>query len=170
MKTKAVIVSPYDPQWASEFEKLSSFLKSVLGFLAIDIHHVGSTSVPGLAAKPILDVDVVIKDRSELNEVIQRLATIGYRHEGDLDIPGREAFKYDTTPFMAHHLYVLSQDAQELKRHLAFRDHLRSHPQDRDAYGAVKLIAAKAHPKDIDAYIADKNDIIQIIYKTLKLK
>jgi len=168
MKTKEVIVLPYDPNWAIEFEKLSAFLKDACGIFVLEIHHVGSTSVIGLSAKPILDVDLVIASMDQFESVKARLALVGYRHEGDLGIPGREAFKYDSTPFMAHHLYVLTQDAPELKRHLAFRDHLRTHPDDRDAYGEVKRKAALAHPKDIDAYMEDKNDLIQAIYHKIE--
>lgn len=168
MKTKEVIVLPYDPNWAIEFEKLSAFLKDACGDFVLEICHVGSTSVPGLSAKPILDVDLVIESLKQFNSIKHKLALVGYRHEGDLGIPGREAFKYDSTPFMAHHLYVLTQDAPELKRHLAFRDHLRTHPNDRDDYGEVKRKAALAHPRDIDAYMEDKNDLIQAIYRKIE--
>ena len=168
MKTKAVIVVPYDPLWITEFEKLRSFLVSVLGASIVEIHHVGSTSVEGLAAKPILDIDIEIKSLDDFDTIKEKLALVGYRHEGDLDIPGREAFKYDTTSFMAHHLYVCASDALELKRHLAFRNHLRTHPNDRDAYGEIKLNAARNHPTDIDAYMREKSAIIEAIYQKLK--
>jgi GrpB-like predicted nucleotidyltransferase (UPF0157 family) len=170
MKTKSVIVIPYDPQWAFEFQKLRAFLLSVCGSSIVEIHHVGSTSVEGLAAKPILDIDIEIQSRDDFNTVKDKLSSVGYRHEGDLGIPGREAFKVDTSPFMAHHLYVCASDASELKRHLNFRDHLRSHPEDSEAYGQIKLKAAKAHPEDIDAYMEEKNDIIQSIYHKLLKK
>ena len=168
MKTKAVIVLPYDPQWALEFEKLRAFLSSVCGPLIVEIHHVGSTSVEGLSAKPILDVDVEIRSLDDYEAIKAKLADVGYCHEGDLGITGREAFKYDHGDFMAHHLYVCTSDADELKRHLAFRDHLRTHGQDRDTYALIKLNAALAHPFDIDAYMQDKNEIIQTLYRTIE--
>jgi len=168
MKTKDVIVLPYDPQWAIEFERLSTFLWSICGSSIVEIHHVGSTSVEGLAAKPILDIDIEIRSLDFFNTVKEKLSFAGYRHEGDLDIPGREAFKYDSTSFMAHHLYVCTSDASELKRHLAFRDFLRTHPKDRDAYGEIKLNATRHHPTDIDGYMQEKNAIIESIYQNLK--
>jgi GrpB-like predicted nucleotidyltransferase (UPF0157 family) len=168
MKTKDVIVLPYDPQWAIEFERLSTFLWSICGSSIVVIHHVGSTSVEGLVAKPILDIDIEIRSLNFFNTVKEKLSFAGYRHEGDLDIPGREAFKVDSSPFMAHHLYVCTSDALELKRHLAFRDHLRTHPKDKDAYGEIKLNAAQHHPTDIDGYMDDKNEIITDIYNQLK--
>lgn len=95
---------------------------AVLGDVAMRIEHVGSTSVPGLAAKPILDIDVVIESREKLPAAIERLATLGYEHEGDHNVAGREAFRpgEGTTPrtWPAHHLYVCAQDNRELLRHL----------------------------------------------------
>jgi len=169
MKTKVVQVLPYDPLWAVEFERLKTFLMQVCGNSILAIHHVGSTSVWGLAAKPILDIDLVIRP-GQFELLKSRLASVGYRHEGDLGIEGREAFKYEVTSFMAHHLYALYPDAAELARHLAFREHLRTHPQDREAYGLVKHNAALAHPLDIEGYMEDKNDIIQAIYRKIESK
>jgi GrpB-like predicted nucleotidyltransferase (UPF0157 family) len=90
-----VVIVDYDPSWPATFEQLRDRLAATLGRLAVAIEHVGSTAVPGLAAKPIIDLDVVIADRIDLPAVIQRLRTLGYLHEGDLGVPGREAF---TTP------------------------------------------------------------------------
>nr|MCR5695084.1 GrpB family protein [Clostridia bacterium] len=95
MITKHVVVLPYDEQWKQDFLMIKNELISALGQLAMRIEHVGSTSVEGLSAKPIIDIDVVIKDYTVLEEVISALGAIGYRHEGDLGIAGREAFKYD---------------------------------------------------------------------------
>lgn len=168
MKTKNVIVLPYDPQWVIEFEKLRAFLSSVCGNLIVEIHHVGSTSVVGLAAKPILDVDIEIKSHDDFEAIKEKLAAVGYTHEGDLDIPGREAFKVDTTSFMTHHLYVCASGASELKRHLAFRDYLRTHLQDRDLYGEIKQQAALSYPQDIDGYMKEKSTLITKLYALLE--
>ena len=166
MKTKRVVVVAYDPRWKTEFEKIKSPIAEVLGNLAIAIEHVGSTSVPGLWAKPIIDLDVVIPNRDCLEQVISKLKSIGYRHEGDLGIPGREAFCYDNKPeYMQHHLYVCCQDSEELHRHLAFRNYLRSHPDAAEEYGKVKREAAQKFPEDIDSYIDFKSNAIQKIYQ-----
>ena len=93
MKTAKVFVAPYDPQWQTNFEAIRRELASTLGDLALRIEHVGSTSVKGLAAKPIIDIDVVISDHTPLESVIAALSTIGYQYEGDLGIPHREAFR-----------------------------------------------------------------------------
>ncbi len=170
MVTKHVVVVPYDDRWPGAFREIRAELAAALGDAALAIEHVGSTAVPGLAAKPVIDIDVVIASTADFPSVRTRLEGIGYRHEGDLGIPGREAFKYeDKRHLMKHHLYVCTADAAELKRHLAFRDHLRTHPDDRDAYGAVKRLAALRHPDDIDGYMDEKADIIKTILRRIRL-
>ena len=166
MKTKQVIVTPYDPAWVLAFNAIRAELAAALGDLALRIEHVGSTSVPGLAAKPIIDIDVVIADGAALPAVIDALAAIGYIHEGDLGIPDREAFRYDTKPHLQmHHLYVCPADSAELHRHLSFRDFLRSHPDAAQRYGTVKQQAAALYPTDIDQYIAYKSECIADLYR-----
>lgn len=87
-----LIVRDYDPNWVQLFQQLRGFVLPVLSDFVVTIEHVGSTSVPGLAAKPIVDIDVVMSTQSDVLMAIQRLATIGYVHEGDLGTTGREAF------------------------------------------------------------------------------
>ena len=164
-QTRRVEVVPYDPAWQAHFEKLQQYLLSILTGQGVRVEHVGSTSVPGLAAKPILDVDVVIQNMTNFEVVKAALESDGYYHIGDLGIRGREVFKYENKlQFMSHHLYVLSADSEELNRHLTFRDWLRSHPEDRELYANTKLIAAQKFPHDIGAYIDAKSDIIFDIY------
>ena len=120
MITKHVVVLPYDPRWALDFQIIRDLIREALGPLALGIEHVGSTSVRGLSAKPIIDLDVIIRDNTLLNDVIAALRKIGYEYEGDLGIAGREAFKYTGQGNLpAHHLYVCPKDSAELKRHLA---------------------------------------------------
>jgi GrpB-like predicted nucleotidyltransferase (UPF0157 family) len=166
MRTKQVIVLPYDPKWKDEFEKLKAYLEAALEDSIFSIEHVGSTSVEGLSAKPIIDIDIVIESYDKFKEVNSRLEIVGYRHEGDLGIKDREAFKYDDKPeFMVHHLYVCTKDSQELRRHITFRDYLRTHKKDREMYSSVKLDAAAKYPADIDSYIEEKSPCINEIYK-----
>lgn len=165
MRTKKVIVEPYDHAWRGDFEAIRAELGDALGELALSIEHIGSTSVEGLAAKPIIDIDIVIEGDA-LGEVIARLAAIGYEHEGDLGIAGREAFKYDGKPHLRrHHLYVCAKNSAELYRHVIFRDYLRAHPDAAERYGSVKLDAARLYPDDIDGYIAHKSGVIEDIYR-----
>ena len=170
MVTKHVVVLPYDAQWRQDFLKIKDELIDALGQLAVSIEHVGSTSVQGLSAKPIIDVDVVITDYSVLDRVIISLENIGYRYEGDLGIAGREAFKYDGKEHLRkHHLYVCPQDSAELHRHIAFRDYLRSHPEAVREYGRIKEEGARLYPFDIDGYIEYKSPFIEKIYANIGL-
>lgn len=86
--TKEVRIVPYDPQWKAEFEKIKAMIQSYIGEYVESIQRVGSTSVEGLGAKPIIDVDAVLKDKNDLPKVIEQLAKYGYVHQGDLGLPG----------------------------------------------------------------------------------
>lgn len=169
MGKKHIVVQPYDESWPADFEKIKAELLAALGGVAVAIEHVGSTSVKGLAAKPIIDLDVVVKD-AEVPKAIEQLAKIGYIHEGNLGIEGREAFHYDGKEHLKpHHLYVCPESSPELKRHIAFRDYLRSHPEAVQEYSAIKIEAAKLFPDDIDSYIAHKSPVIEKLYKEIGL-
>lgn len=153
-------IANYDPLWPEIFAKLRDQIAGALGTLALGIEHIGSTAVAGLPAKPIIDIDVVIASRDELAEVVRRLRSLGYHHEGDLGVPGREAFTTpaDTYP---HHLYVCASDNAELARHLAFRDHLRAHPETAGAYASLKRSAARQCRSDRTAYNQSKTAFVR---------
>ena len=171
MKTKRVVVLPYDAKWKSDFEKIKQEIENALGDLIVGVEHVGSTSVDGLSAKPCIDIDVVIKDYSVFDDVIDKLASIGYIHEGNLGIEDREAFKYLDKPHLqTHHLYVCPQHSEELHRHITFRDFLRKTPEAVKRYGIVKEKAAQLFPDDIEKYIAHKSPCIEELYKICGLK
>ena len=165
MVAKRILVLPYDEQWKQDFLKIKAELAGALGQLAIEIEHVGSTSVQGLSAKPIIDIDVVIKDYTVLEDIVSALGEIGYLHEGNLGIAGREAFKYDGKEHLKkHHLYVCPEDSPELRRHIAFRDFLRAHPEAAREYSRIKEEGAKQYPDDIGGYIEHKSPFIERIY------
>ena len=171
MKTKKVIVLPYDAAWESAFEAIKAEIQTALGDLMLGIEHVGSTSVKGMSAKPCIDIDVVIRDYSVFDAVVQKLDAIGYIHEGDLGIQDREAFKYADKPhLMTHHLYVCPRDSEELHRHIVFRDFLRKNPEAVKEYSMVKEKAAALFPDDIEQYIAFKAPCIEELYIKCGLK
>ena len=142
-KTEHVVVVPYDKNWPAEFERIRKDLVAALGKAAIGIEHVGSTSVEGLWAKPILDIDVIIRGCDCLPGVIGRLAA---------------------------NLYVCPQDSPELKRHMVFRNYLRAYPEDAAAYGEVKRQGAGLFPYDIEGYLSYKSACIREIYKKYRLQ
>ena len=168
MTTRNIVVVPYDEKWKFRFEEIAWEVSAALGELALSIEHVGSTSVEGLAAKPIIDIDVVIEDENRLPAVVSALAKIGYQHEGNYGIPGREAFGYEgKTHLMEHHLYVCPKNSPELRRHLSFRNYLRGHPEALKEYSRIKEEAARLFPHDIDGYINHKGTWIEKIYKEI---
>lgn len=171
MRTKRVVVVPYDKAWKNAFEEIKTEIEAEIGALIIGIEHVGSTSVEGMSAKPCIDIDVIIKDYSAFGEIVRKLGVIGYIHEGDLGIKDREAFKYADKPhLMLHHLYVCPQDSEELRRHITFRDFLRCTPEAVRKYSLVKEKAAELFPDEIEQYIAFKASCIEELYKECGLK
>ena len=171
MRTIKVTVVPYDAAWKSAFETIKREIEVALGSLALGIEHVGSTSVQGLAAKPCIDIDVIIRDYAVFDDVVKQLEAIGYLHEGNLGIADREAFRYSDKPhLMMHHLYVCPQDSAELHRHITFRDFLRSNPQAAQKYGQVKMTAAQMFPDNVDQYIRYKSPCIEELYELCGLK
>lgn len=171
MRTTKVIVLPYDTTWKSDFEEIKKEIENAIGDLIIGIEHIGSTSIEGLSAKPCIDIDVIIKDYSLFDAVVSKLQSIGYIHEGNLGIKDREAFKYLNKPHLkTHHLYVCPQHSEELHRHIAFRDFLRSNTEAVKKYSLVKETAAQLFPDDIDKYIKYKSPCIEELYRLCGLK
>jgi GrpB-like predicted nucleotidyltransferase (UPF0157 family) len=163
--TEVTLVERYNPAWEKWFLELHALLGRTLAGHFYAIEHVGSTSVPGMTAKPIIDIDIVMRE-GQFERIKTYLAPLGYTHEGDLGIEGREAFKLDgplaeTLP--RHHLYALEKDAEELRKHLAFRDYLRTHPEWRDRLSEHKWELAQRLDNDKERYIDAKAAMVQEI-------
>ena len=163
-----VILSEYNPKWIDRFAQLKSFFEDTLGGLMITIEHVGSTAVPKMVAKPIIDIDVVIEQKN-FNQVKVRLKEVGYIHQGNLGILGREAFDLTNEELKnklpVHYLYVCNKDSVELKRHLAFRDFLCGNPEYIIQYSKLKQELVKKYDGDRKSYIDGKANLIQHIFK-----
>jgi GrpB-like predicted nucleotidyltransferase (UPF0157 family) len=123
------------------------------------LEHVGSTSVPGLRAKPVIDACIVVASPRDIPHVVRALSSLGYVHRGELGVPGREAFRQPAS-LPKHHLYASYRGSLSLKNHLGLRDYLRAHPQVAREYGDLKATLASRFPDDIDAYIAGKTNFI----------
>jgi GrpB-like predicted nucleotidyltransferase (UPF0157 family) len=154
-----IAVVAYDPGWPALFEQLRRSIWPAVADVATSIEHVGSTSVPGLVAKPVIDISVVVQTADDVPAAISRLAGLGYSHTGNLGVEQREAFH---SPHHAprHHLYLCPRDSLALRNHLAVRDHLRTHPDDAAHYGALKQQLAEQYPDDIVSYTAGKTAAI----------
>jgi len=150
-------IKGYTEEWVRDFLTIADCLEGWL-FRAVQIHHVGSTSVPGMVAKDIIDVDIECAV-GEMERVIERLGLAGYEHTGDQGIPTREAFRpvagSAAAGLRAHHLYACEADSPELHRHLALRDYLRAHPAQADWLAAEK-VRVDAAAGSREAYIEGK--------------
>jgi GrpB-like predicted nucleotidyltransferase (UPF0157 family) len=153
------VVAEYDPQWPEVFHRLRDRVDSALAAVAHVTEHVGSTAVPGLDAKPIIDVDVVVPDEAAVGPAIDALAVAGWRHQGDLGIAGREAF-LPPADAAYHHLYVVAAGSQPHRDHIDFRDFLRTHPGQAARYGALKRRLAALLETDREAYVDGKADLV----------
>ncbi|ASI78828.1 MULTISPECIES: GrpB family protein [Bacillus cereus group] len=142
-----ITIEEYNIKWESEFNKLQTLINDVMEDSILSIEHVGSTSIKGLAAKPILDIDIVIEDYGFFSKVVTKLEAIGYYHQAKWSYKGREAFgrkdafvpwSEESTVWMEHHLYVCDKNSEELRKHIAFRDYLREHDDVAGEYGRLK--------------------------------
>jgi GrpB-like predicted nucleotidyltransferase (UPF0157 family) len=164
-----VHIEPYNPEWSREFEHLRALYHHHLRDFPCDVQHVGSTAVTGLWAKPILDVDIIIEDKTLLGGITTRLEGLGYIANGEQGLPGRFAFRQmrDTVPFQTphqrsfpHHLYVCYADCLALKNHLLFRDMLRSRSDVREQYSALKQALVKDSGMNREEYLKGKTEFI----------
>lgn len=171
MITKRTIkVVDYDPQWPIIFGQIRTILLQALAGIALEVEHVGSTSVPNLAAKPIIDLNVIIDDREDLARAIKALEIVGYEHEGDLGVKDREAFRCLGTDvprdgsgrvWHTHYLYVCPKDSLEHARQIKFRDYLRAHADRALAYGQLKQQLAQQFPHEISNYTDGKKSFVE---------
>lgn len=159
-----VVVVPYDPAWPEAFALVRATIAPALGKRAVGIEHIGSTAVVGLDAKPIVDIDVVIRHEDDLWEVATVLAELGYTHLGDLGVAGREAFRAPAG-LPRHHLYVCAAGSAALTAHLTLRDALRADPGLSAEYAALKRTLAARHRDDRDAYTEGKTAFITAVLR-----
>lgn len=168
MNTKHVIVKKYDPKWKDAFFDIQTYLYQEVP-KKFKIEHVGSTSVVGLSAKPVIDIDIPYNDDQEKALLIDKLAKLGYVHEGNLGVPDREAFEYNDIPYMKHHLYVIKKESVSYRDHVLLRDYLSVHELERNTYGDLKMSLAEQYPFNIDAYCEGKAPYIEeILEKAVK--
>ncbi|HCA29789.1 MAG TPA: hypothetical protein DEP23_09590 [Ruminococcaceae bacterium] len=156
-----LIVLPYDPNWKTEFERIRDFLMEQIGDLVLEIKHVGSTSVPGLCAKPIIDIVAVMESYDVFPAIVARLEKVGFQHEGDGGIKEREVFKrLILDDFMDYHFYVYPKDSEENRRQTIFRNALLSNKDIADEYGKLKMRLIEEVNGDRVLYTNSKTDFI----------
>lgn len=159
--TQEIEVCDYDPEWPSWFESVRAYVWPAIADISVRVDHVGSTAVPDLVAKPIIDMDIVVASPDAVRPVIERLSTIGYRWRGDLGVAGREAFTLDCeTALPPHHLYLVVEDNKAHIDHWLFRDVLQSDADARRRYGDLKKRNVEVASGDMDIYVAAKAELV----------
>lgn len=160
-----VVVTEYNEDWKQRFSEEAQKIKAIFGDELIDIHHIGSTSVPGLKAKPIIDIMPVVKDIEKVDSFNDRMEDIGYECMGELGMNGRRYFRKGGDN-RTHQVHVFQWDNKEdIDRHLAVRDYLRMHPDYVNRYGDLKESLATQFPKNIEAYMDGKDAFVKELEK-----
>lgn len=167
-------IHSYNPLWSDEYNRIYQVLKAHLTHFRTDIQHVGSTAIPGLPAKPILDIDIIIEDKSLLAGIAAKLEKLGYINRGDQGIPGRFAFRQqsvytpetpDRQKWMEHHLYVCYADSLALKNHLLIRDALLQNAERMTQYAGLKMRLAGTPGMTREEYTRQKTFFILDVLK-----
>jgi GrpB-like predicted nucleotidyltransferase (UPF0157 family) len=154
-------VVDYNPDWPRWFAEIRTRLEPYLADVPHVCEHVGSTAVPGLAAKPIIDIDVVVPSADLVPAAVTRIEAAGYRHEGDQGIAGREAFSLPADAVHYHHLYVVVDGNKAHRDHVLLRDHLRANAADRVRYAVRKRELAHLLTTDRTAYVSGKSALVE---------
>jgi GrpB-like predicted nucleotidyltransferase (UPF0157 family) len=153
-----VVVLPYDARWPKVFRAERDPLAGIFGERAAGIEHVGSTAVPGLAAKGIVDILLGLRPLELFPADLDAMARLGYVYRGELGIPGRHFFQKGRPP--THHVHAVEHGSVEWLKHMHFRDHLRAHPEDMQGYAKLKRELAARYPDDRDAYTEGKSPFV----------
>lgn len=156
-----IIVTDYDTSWIQKYNEESEKIKAIYGDEIIDIHHIGSTSVPGLKAKPIIDIMPVVRDINRIDSYNGEMETLGYECMGEFGMPGRRYFRKggDHRTHQVHMFQVSNKD--DIIRHIAVRDYLRKHSNDAYEYGQLKARLAIQFPNDIGGYSEGKDAFVK---------
>jgi GrpB-like predicted nucleotidyltransferase (UPF0157 family) len=157
---RSVQVLPYDPAWAGHFSEEAVLLKAILRQEVVAIHHIGSTSVPGLPAKPIIDILVEVCSIARVDDFNSQMRQEGYDPRGEHGLPGRRYFVKGSPDLHTHHVHMYQQGHPDIPRYLNFRDYLMAHPSEAERYGKLKQALATQFPLDVDAYQSGKAALI----------
>ena len=157
-----VSVIAHDPVWKSHFEAEADHIARALRDMVVFPHHIGSTAIPGIFAKPIIDILLEVDDIIRLADKRSAMEQLGYEGLGEFGIPGRRYFrKENAAGIRTHQVHAFQADSPEIERHLAFRDYMIAHPGEAQTYSVLKQRLAQEHPEDIEAYMAGKDPFIK---------
>lgn len=159
-----VEVVPHDPRWRDAFEREAKRVAAALSGNVVAVHHIGSTAIPHIYAKPVVDMLVEVKDITDVDGQSSAMQSLGYEVMGEYGIPGRRYFRKDNQAgFRTHHVHAFEAGSAQIERHLAFRDYMIAHPEDAREYSDLKRELAQEHPQSMDAYMDGKDGFIKEI-------
>lgn len=158
--SRKVEVMPHSPGWAAAFLAEADRLTAVLDEEVVAVHHIGSTAIPGISAKPLIDLLLEVREVERLDDFGPEMVGLGYVAWGEFGLPGRRFFVKAVDGRRTHHVHAYTTGDPELERHLAFRDYMISHPEDALAYSRLKERLAKEYPTDIEGYMDGKDAFI----------
>jgi len=159
-----VEVVPHAPSWRGAFETESKQIALALTENVVAIHHIGSTAIPEIHAKPIIDMLVAVKDIMKVDIQSSAIEALGYEAMGEFGISGRRFFrKGDEAGIRTHHIHTFEVNSAQIERHLAFRDYMISHPEDAQQYSELKQELANKYSDNIQGYMDGKAGFIKDI-------
>ncbi len=161
---RRVEVVPHNPRWKNDFEMESERIAIALGENLITLHHIGSTAISTIHAKPIIDILAVVKDIEKVGAQNINMEALGYEAMGEFGITDRRFFrKNNDLGIRTHHVHIFETNSPQIERHLAFRDYMIAHPETAQQYSDLKRELAKQYPDDIERYMDGKDDFIKEI-------
>ncbi|HEY0079896.1 MAG TPA: GrpB family protein [Pyrinomonadaceae bacterium] len=161
---KKVEVVPHNPRWRDAFEAEAKHVAAALGENLVAIHHIGSTAIPNIYAKPVIDLLVEVRDINEVDGRSSAIESLGYEVKGEFGIPGRRYFRKDNREgIRTHQIHAFEAGSAEVERHLAFRDYMIAHPVEAQGYSELKRKLAEEHPQNPDGYMDGKDGFIKEI-------
>lgn len=153
---------PHDPRWREAFEAEAKHVAAALGENVVAVHHIGSTAIPDIYAKPIVDILVEVRDITGVDARGPEMESLGYEVMGEYGIPGRRYFRKDNREgIRTHHIHAFEAGSAEAEHHLAFRDYMTAHPAEAQSYSELKRKLADEHPHSIDGYMDGKDGFIK---------
>ncbi|MBM7614058.1 GrpB family protein [Alkaliphilus hydrothermalis] len=162
-KKRKIEVFKYNENWTRKFREEVNSLKGILGEIAVNFHHIGSTAIPGIKAKPIIDIVVEVRDLEAVDQLNKVFSEKGYIPLGENGIVGRRFFIKGSRVERTHHIHIFLEENQEVERHIIFRDYMIAHPDEAEKYSKLKDELAQKHTYDVEEYINGKNQFIRDI-------
>jgi GrpB-like predicted nucleotidyltransferase (UPF0157 family) len=164
---RIVEVVKHKDEWSKMFKEEAEKINDIFGEEILNIHHIGSTAIPNITAKPIIDILIEVRELEKVDDFIDGMEQIGYECKGEFGIGGRRFF-IKGGDNRSHHIHVFNTGNEEIARHLAFRDYMRVHPEEAQQYSDLKQTLAEKFSMDIEKYVEGKNDYIKEIDKRAK--